>query len=341
MKSNKARKGLLVVVALIVTYLLAAPVVNTKADTTELQVSVSSNPQPSELELYTDTGYGTNATTLTPNDEMALNFTINDGDQLSNLNWVRITVYDSDKTTYDGSENDTRLCNFYWVESTDTWNVTDDGSSTWAINTGSCDDPGTSSAETSYEFSLAFTPGKVTYEETSDYWKFNVTAYDDDSLTAYNTTFASGQTFGGTCQWYGELSITTGATYGNFSSAVAGGDNVTIYNTDAGAGDHLVYQVISNGVWDVQAAVTDWSGGAGIDVDATPIEWINDDDSWDDGFTQPINTTTSTFWDGSGLSYDNTLEAGQNNNAYFRLAIPLATAGGDYTQTLTLTVING
>jgi hypothetical protein len=271
---------------------------------------------------------------------MAFNFTIDDGDTMDDIDWIRIEFWDDANANFGDAVNDTKLCRFFWEESTDTWNVTDDGSSTWAINSGACDDPGTGGTETSFEFSLVFTPGKVAYEAT-DTWKANVTAMDDGALEAWNATFADGQSFDGDCQWYGELDITTGTTYGNFSAAVAGGDNVSIYQTTQGAGDHLVFNVISNGVWDIQGSVDDWSGPETIDVDATPIEWINDDSSWDDGFTQPINTTSSTFWDGSSLNHDNTLEAGQDKDAYFRLAIPAGKAGGSYTQTLTLTVING
>lgn len=341
MKKPTGKKwGIIYVVLLLGAYFLYVPLTSSIADTTELAVNVSSKPQPSDIEIYGDYTTYPEAASLTPADEMVINFTITDADQLGNLNYVKIVLWDEAKGDWDSSANDTFLNTFYWQESTDTWNSTDDGSSTWAINAANCDDPGTDSSSTSYEFRLVFTPGKVAFEETTNLWKVNVTAEDSSSLVAWNATVQTG-TWAGTCQWYGELAFTQGVTYGNFSNAVAGGDNVSIYNTNEGANTYLIYQVITNGVWDVQGSVTDWSGPETIDVDATPIEWINDDASWDDGFTQPINTTTSTFWDGSALSYNNTLEAGQNNNAYFRLAVPAGKAGGDYTQTLTITVING
>lgn len=76
-------------------------------------------------------------------------------------------------------------------------------------------------------------------------------------------------------------------------------------------------------------------------MDAIAIEWVNDDTSWDDGFTQSINTTPKTFWDGSTAGHDNTFEAGETRDAYYRLAFPSGKTGGSYTQDTTWTILNG
>lgn len=338
-KRKIGQMGLLICV-IILFGSLVVPKILVRADDSTGYVTVLDIPQPSLLQVFTDYATYPNATGLTPYDEQVLNFTITDDDQLSDLNWVRIVVWDDAKANFGDSSNDTKLCQFFWVESTDTWNMTDDGSSTWSIDTGNCSDPGSSSALTTYEFQLVFTPGKVAYKETSNNWKFNVTAMDDNSLEGYNATIIT-TGWAGTCQWYQELSFTTGSINFTLEGTAPGWGNVTIENVDGSPATYMTFNIIANGVWDINGSCTDWTGPGTIDVDATPIEWVNDDGSWDDGFTQPINTTSSMFWDGSVLGHDNTLEAGEDRNIYLKLACPGDAVGGDYTQTATFIGIDG
>jgi len=316
------------------------PKILVRADDSTGYVAVLDIPQPSLLQVFTDYATYPNATGLTPYDEQVLNFTINDDDQLSDLDWVRIVVYDDAKTTWDGANNATDHCEFFWVESTDTWNITEEAGSTWDIDGANCDDPGSASSETSYEFRLVFTSGKVAYKETDDQWKFNVTAMDDNSLEGYNATIIT-TGWAGTCDWYQELTFTTGNINYTLEDTAPGWGNVTIENADGSPATYITFNIIANGVWDINGSCTDWTGPGTIDVDATPIEWINDDSSWDDGFTQPINTTSSMFWDGSGLGHDNTLEAGEDRSVYLRFACPGDAVGGDYQQTATIIGIDG
>lgn len=340
MKKRKKSGIGLVVCAGILLGLLVVPQMGVLADNSTGYVSVKDKPQPSDIEVYNDYSTYPEASGLTPYDEQVLNFTISDDDQLSDLDWVRIVVWDDAKANWNDANNATDHTEFFWVESTDTWNITEEAGSTWAIDTANCADPGSASSLTSYEFRLVFTPGKVAFKETTNQWKFNVTAMDDNSLEGYNTTITTG-TWAGTCQWYQELSITAGGTNYTFAGTAPGWTNVTIEDVDGSAATYMTFNIIANGVWDINGSVTDWSGPESIDVDATPIEWINDDSSWDDGFTQPINTTSATFWDGSSLGYNNTLESGADRNIYLRFACPAGVAGGDYTQTLTIIGIDG
>jgi hypothetical protein len=314
------------------------------ADTSTGGISISSVPQPSSIEIYEDSGYVANSTGLTPQDWQYINFTINDPDLIANLTWIRIVIWDDQYTNYDGALNHTRLTRYFWNEPTDVWNITEDGSSTWDINQTECIDPGTDYNGATYEFRLAFFAGKCAFEETTDQWKVNITAYDDESLEAYNTTIVT-TGWAGTGDWYGELSITTGGTSYNFTASSPGAGNVSLYLIDGTADTHLNFTVIANGEWDVNCSITNWSrygGGDDIDVDASDIQFINDDSTWDAGGEWPaeaINTTSRTYWDGSALGYGNTQEAGSLKDIYMRFAVPGGTQGGDYYQTLTVIIV--
>jgi hypothetical protein len=339
MKREVSKRKLLATLVLFGVFLamLSTPALSVIADTSTGGITISDTPQPSSIEIYDDIAYAVNSTGLTPQDWQYMNFTINDSDLIANLTWVRIVIWDDQYTSADGAINDTRLIQYFWEEATDTWNVTDDGSSTWDINATECNDPGTDFEEATAEFTLAFLTGKVAFEETTDQWKVNITATDDDSLTSYNTTIIT-TGWAGTAPWYGELSIINGATSYNFTGSSPGAANVSIYLVDASADTHMNFTVIANGAWSVNCSVTDWTGPATIDVDASAIQFINDNITWDDGgewSAQAINSTSSIFWDGSALSYDNTLEAGQLKDVFMKFAVPGGTLGGDYTQTFT------
>lgn len=345
-KTQKKHIISLIVLTSIFLALLYIPTIPTSADTSQGGVTIATTPVASEIEVYDSAAFD-EADSLTPNDEMYLNFTITDPDLLANMTWVRIIVYDTSKAAWSDAVNQSELTRFYWVESTDTWNMTSDGA-TWAVNTGACVDPGTDNASATFQFTLVFTPGKTSYEETANAWIFNVTAMDDDSLEGYNTTVTSSSwpsTLGGPADWYGELSINSGATSYNFTATSAGGGNVSLYLIDAVSGTFLNFTVISNGIWDVSASATNWSKAAEwINIDAGDVQYINDDSSWDAGgewTAQPLTQSPTVFWDGSSLSYNNTQEAGQVKDIYMRLSVPGGTTGGFWTQTLTVIVQNG
>lgn len=346
MKINRKRlTGLALILSMYLT-LFGIPSIPVFADTSTGGVNVSTTPQPSDIEVYDD-GVYTEANSLTPNDEMVLNFTITDADQLANLTWVRIIVYDQAKAAWDDPNNQTDHTEYFWNEPTDTWNITEESGSTWDINAGSCIDPGTDNAATSFEFTLFFTPGQCAFEETTNQWLFNVTAYDDDSLEGFNTTVTTGSwpsSTAGPADWLGSLTIDNGATSYNFSAASAGGANVSLYLIDGASGTFLNFTVIANGVWDVAVDGSNWTkGGDTINIETNDVQFINDDD-WDSNgewLEQSLNTTSTVYWDGSVEGYNNTQESGSVKNIYMRLAVPAGTPGGFYTQTLTVVVQNG
>jgi len=322
------------------------PIPTTIADDSTGGVQVSSLPQPSALTLHTDNSTWTNATILTPQVEQFFNFTITDADTLATLDWVRIIVYDASKAAWDDPNNQTDHCEFFWVEDTAAWNITEEAGSSWNISTGYCRDPGIDNASTSYEFSLAFTVGSNAFEEpnTGTPWQFNVTAYDDDSLEAWNATFEPGHPFDGDCQFWSSLTIDSGALTYNFTATTAGGANVSLYLIDGASGTFLNFTVVANGVWDVLASATNWSKDAEwINIDAGDVQYINDDD-WDSNgewTEQALTQTPTVYWDGDVQGYNNTQESGAVKNIFMRLAVPGGTSGGLWIQTLTVIAQNG
>jgi hypothetical protein len=340
-KRNIIGMGLIILVAV---FFFSFPMRYAMADTSEGGINISMTPDPESIEIYDSVSWD-EADGLTPADEMFVNFTINDDDTMANLDWVRITVYDSAKAAWNDANNHTDHMEFYWVQTGDSWNITGTSES-WAINEGSCYDPSVDLSQQSFEFTLVFTPGTNAFEETTDLWRFNVTASDDDSLVGTNSTIESG-TWAGTADFYQSLTIQTGATYYNFTASSPGGAAVQIYQTDAGAGAFLVFNVTANGVWDINCSVTDWGrqGGAEeMDVDAD-IQRIDDGAEFTNGNQEIdpdwINTTSTIFWDGSVQGYNNTQEDGQTKNIYLELSVPGGTIGGFYTQVLTVIATNG
>lgn len=344
--SKHINRRTLVNAALLLSWFLALIAVNpipAIADESEGGVQVSTTPVVSSIEVYDSDAYD-EADNLTPNDEMFLNFTVTDPDLLANLTWVRVIVYDSSKAAWDDPVNHTELTQYFWVESTAAWNITEEGTSTWDINAGLCRDPGTDNESASFEFRLVFTPGKCAYEETSGTpWQFNITAYDDDALQGYNTTVVTGS-WTGQADFYSELTLDFGTTSYNFSASSAGGANVSLYLIDGSSGTFLNFTVIANGVWDVACSATNWSkGGEWIDIDGGDVQYINDDD-WDSNgewTEQALTQTPTVYWDGDALAYNNTQESGASRDIYMLLAVPGGTTGGLWTQTLTVIAQNG
>ncbi len=333
--------------ALLLLFFISFPLRYGLADTSEGGVNISTTPQPTQIFIY-DSGSWDEADSLTPADEMYVNFTIDDADLGTNLDWVRVAVFDEAKNTYDGTLNQTTLARFYWNQTVGSWNITEETGSTWQVNTGASSN--SSLSENFVNFTLVFTPGKTAFEETTNQWRVNVSVLDLEGLEGFNATIESDtwpSSTGGPCDFYQELSITQGETFYNFTAASPEA-TVQIYNTNEGANTYLIFSIIANGIWDINCSVTDWTrqgGGGTMDVDATEIQRIDDGSEFTFGNQEidPIwvNTTSHLFWDGSVLGFDNTFEAGQTKNLYMELTIPAAQVGGFYSQTLTVIGVNG
>ena len=225
-------------VSLLVSAILPVAFADSSGESEGTAEILSATPSFSSPELWNEAeDTDKNHTDLTVNTEYRLNFTIGHASTLTALHNVTIRIWDSGEAT----ENDTNAqidhYSVTWVESTDTWAVLPAG----YIDTGDCEDPGTDSALTSYEFRCAFDLSKVAGHTTtaSDTWKISIFVWDDSDNADSEKTLMFDVTF------YAEISITDTT---HAWSGLSPGDTNEV--TDDGDID---ITVISNADFDVEA----------------------------------------------------------------------------------------
>lgn len=179
-----------------------------------------------------------NSSDLTVNTEYHLNFTIGDSNTLADLKNITIRIWHSSEATENDTDAQIDHYSVTWVESTDTWACLPSG----YIDDTDCEDPGTASGLTSFEFRCAFDLSKVANHTTtgSDTWKISIFVWDDSDNADSEKTLMFDVTF------YAEISITD--TTHAWSNLVPGYTN----NVTDGDGD-IDITVISNANYDVEA----------------------------------------------------------------------------------------
>lgn len=200
---------------------------------------LSAEPSISSPELWNEAeDTDQNSTDLTVNTEYRLNFTIGHASTLATLKNVTIRIWHSTEATENDTDAQIDHYSVTWVESTDTWAVVPAG----YIDQADCEDPGTASGLTSYEFRCAFDLSKVGIHTTTgtDTWKISIFVWDDSENADNEKTLMFDVAF------YAEISITD--TIHAWSS-LSPNDNNEVVDGD---GD-IDFTVISNEDYDVEA----------------------------------------------------------------------------------------
>jgi hypothetical protein len=278
-------------------------------------------PSISSAELW-DSGETTdnNNTALTVDTEYHINFTVADTNSLANLDNVTIVIWESGTSSEVDSDAESNHCTFTWIESTDTWASTPSG----FVTSANCNDPGTGSVETSYEFTLAFDLSKVAkYNSTNTAWKIKIYAFDDEAGSDSDGTLMFGVAF------YSEISISD-TTHG-WTSLDPGATDEQI---DSPADSDIDFTIVANDNWTIQA-----KGSGDLTSGANTIT-LSNVKIHKDTLGSAASLTTS-YVDVGGL-VNQTSPTSESGTAIFCtlwLNVPTGTLPGDYTYTLYLQIV--
>jgi len=272
--------------------------------------TLNAAPSVSAVDFQDDTYVSDSA--LDPDDTtwQRLNFTVSTSAGISDILNVTIWIYDDsvhgadyNTTTVDGIQ----IVEFLWVEATDTWSVSDQGSMTqWNVDSINSDDPGSASSDTSFKFSMRYQISKVARADTD--WNATVHVYDDDTTPEWAYASESALV---TMNNYFELSFST-ATFSWGSSVQPNSDNNT-----HGAVTLTIY---ANAQWEITLSASNFTATAETDV--TPetndiIVW--DEDGTGGGTSKWVRNTTAIMlgtWDNQAPM---TTESGFTRNFYLFL----------------------
>lgn len=319
------KKCTLLVTTILLSLLLTTGTVlaGSEGTSTGTATVISSVPEITSPELW-DSGetVNKNNTALTVGTEYHMNFTITDANTLADLDNVTIRIWDSGSAK---TENDTDAqvdhYSFTWVESTDVWASTPSGYNI----TANCQDPGTASSATSYEFTLAFKLSKVAAYATTPDWKISIFVWDDTATP--NADSEKTLMFG--VAFYSEISITD-STH-TWSSLTAGSStNVTMDSPP------LDFTVIANANWDGQA-----KGSGDLTKGADTIALSNARIYQSNTLTSSASLTTG-YVDIGGLTAQSPPtdeNSAISSSVYLWLTVPSGTPAGDYVYTLYIQII--
>jgi hypothetical protein len=202
------------------------------------------------------------------------------------------TIYIYDDSDHGSDWNSTaatgnNLVEFTWVESTDTWSVTDQGSFTLnTVDNANSDDPGTGGSQTSFEFSMRFNLSYA-YYACAD---LNVTAhvFDDDATPEEDSDSETGLL---TLNDFFQIEYPTDTfSWGTVEQSST--------NNTHGA---LTFNVTANTAWQIRINATDFNHSVASDEDIEGQNILsNDRDGSNGGESHWIrNTWAIVTWTGA------------------------------------------
>ena len=311
---NQKIMGLLAFLLVLATLLVITPVVVQAATERSSTGSFTLNATPSVSGVdFQDDSYVTDTALDPATVWQRLNFTVSSSAGMSDIKNVTIWIFDD--STHGADYNTTAvdgifIAEFLWVEATDTWSVSDQGSMTeWAVDNANSDDPGSASSDTSFEFSMRFNISQVARADTTD-WNATVHVYDDD--TTPEVGYASETGLVTMNNYFG---ITISAATFSWGSAVQPNSINSTHGT-------LSITVYANAQWELRISASNFTASAETDI--TPE--TNDIIIWDEdgsagGTSQWVRNTTATLptgstWDNQAAMSD---ENGLNRNVYILL----------------------
>jgi len=277
-------------------------------------MTIDSIPDVSNVQFVNGTDY-TLTSTLTPdNTEVwGVNFTIDHNGQMSDLLNVTVWIYDDSiyGATYNSAAPDgLQLIRVGWVESTDTWSISQGSFTEWTEQ--SSIDPGSASSATSYDFTFLFDISRAARYDTD--WNVTVAAFDDDddSDSAAETGLVTmAQNF--------EISFSTAT----FSWGTV--EQNSVNNTHGS----LSLNIRANDNWEILVNATDWNTTL-VDIEAQNIVALDQDGSVD-GASQWIRNTRNivTFgtWDAQSPM---STESAFTRNVYIFLSTSTYFTEGNY-----------
>lgn len=337
MRMRKQRMmGITALLLLLTTLFVITPVVVQSA--TEKSAggtfTLNATPTVSGVDFQTD-AYVTDEALDPATVWQRLNFTVATSGTMTDLLNVTIWIYDD--STHGSDYNDTSvdgifLVEFLWVEATDTWTVSDQGSMTeWDVDTGNSDDPGSASGDTSSEFSMRFNMSQVCPAGAGDL-NATVHAYDDDAGTP-EIGYASESTLVTVNDYFGMTISTNSFTWG------AAVEPSSTNNTHGS----ISVTVFANSQWELKMGALDFNATAESDVDIEVLDiivWDSDGTPGDAGGTSEWVRNTVTVmtgtWDNQARMSD---ESGLLRNIYIFLNPGvLFVVGKEWTTTITVTI---
>jgi hypothetical protein len=299
------------------------------------------------LEVYSDAGLTTVATSLTPQVEYWVKLTVGDANTLADLSTVKVILKyfaggstgSTDINTDTGSNQTEAVLTCSNAGGTPSWAIDGGTNGTWAIVNSDCVQPAISASSGSYVF--AFKPGKVATQSTGGGQAnagFAVFAWaiNSGSGAAYVWYQDGSSNVKKGLNWYGETQVNTSSV--TWTGIAPGTD---FNGTDSKQTGISVKYIANGGYHNTVGASTTWTGGLGATLDETgacssaryfALKAWNDD--------TPANAVLVTA---AGTSVQSgqtqTAEAGSTittNTLYLKLAsvFPVATYNGTITYTI-------
>lgn len=299
------------------------------SDTSDGSFLLNAAPNVADVN-FVDSTY-TLTSTLTPDDStiFGVNFTVTSAATLTDI--LNCTIYVFDDSTH-GADYTTAdpdgilLTRFVWTEADDTWAIDQDTMTQWTMQ--SPVDPGTASAETTYEFCCRFDISKVARAEASD-WNASVHVFDDDGTPETDSASEAGLV---TMATNFDVSFSAGTfSFGTVEPATT--------NNTITAG--LTITIYANAQWELRISGSDFTASAEtpIDLDATDcVAWDHDNSNGGDSFwIRNTATTGMDTWDNQAAM---STEAGFSRNVYVFLSTSnFFDAGVGKTWTFTYTIL--
>lgn len=301
------------------------------SDTSEGSFQIDSEPSISGVDFQTD-AYVTTPT-LTPDGStyFRVNYTATHSATFDDI--LNCTLYIYDDSTH-GADYDSAspdgifLTVFQWIEATDVWSVTSQGSmSQWTVDTSGSDDPGAASSETQFEFSMRFQISPVARYDTD--WNVSVHIFDDDDDEGYDAESAL-------VTMNQQFDLSFSAAYFTWGSQIQ--DN-SVNNSITP--DTLAVTVYANDNWELKIKATDFTdnnGNPDVDIDLNNII-AQDNDGTQGGASLWIRSTDTIGkgdWDDQSPM---STESGLSRDVHIFLSPGVLFAGGvEWNTTVTITV---
>jgi hypothetical protein len=263
---------------------------------------------------------------MTPQLEFNIKVAITDGNTLSDLSSLKVTIYYDSDGSYSAGEvptsGNTQTCAILtWTNGgSPAWTINPDSDTTWTIETLHCVQPELTATSGIFEFH--FKPGKVAaYTESPAKWHIYVKATDN----AFNTGTGTKQNL--TMAWYGEVAVNNaGVNWGFVELGLDFSDSAPSRQSN------ISTTYISNGAYSQQvAASTTWigspSGSAALNPSGTPDAnefslKADDDDTLNAAIM--VSDSYQTFDTGTITSEGGNIEA--YNSLWLRLGISMTDA---------------